>query len=84
MKDVGPMIIAMLEEEFQYLFQKKDQINIETKIRNIRFIGELTKFKVCPANAALHFLKLCLDDFLHHNIDIACNLLETCGRFLYR
>ncbi|KAK6153893.1 hypothetical protein DH2020_013532 [Rehmannia glutinosa] len=28
--------------------------------------------------------KACLDDFTHHNIDVACNLLETCGRFLYR
>jgi len=26
----------------------------------------------------------CLDDFTHHNIDVACNLLESCGRFLYR
>jgi regulator of nonsense transcripts 2 len=26
----------------------------------------------------------CLDDFTHHNIDVACNLLETCGRVLYR
>lgn len=25
-----------------------------------------------------------MDDFNHHNIDVACNLLETCGRFLYR
>ncbi|KAK3232332.1 hypothetical protein Dsin_004213 [Dipteronia sinensis] len=24
------------------------------------------------------------DDFTHHNIDVACNLLETCGRFLYQ
>lgn len=29
-------------------------------------------------------LQACLDDFSHHNIDVACNLLETCGRFLYR
>ncbi|EFH56060.1 hypothetical protein ARALYDRAFT_903199 [Arabidopsis lyrata subsp. lyrata] len=28
--------------------------------------------------------KACLDEFTHHNIDVACNLLETCGRFLYR
>ena len=28
--------------------------------------------------------KLLLDNFTHHNIDMACNLLETCGRFLYR
>lgn len=30
------------------------------------------------------FRQACLDDFTHHNIDVACNLLETCGRFLYR
>jgi len=29
-------------------------------------------------------LQACLDEFTHHNIDVACNLLETCGRFLYR
>lgn len=29
-------------------------------------------------------LQSCLDDFTHHNIDVACNLLETSGRFLYR
>jgi len=25
-----------------------------------------------------------LEDFTHHNIEMACNLLEVCGRFLYR
>ena len=25
-----------------------------------------------------------LFDFSHHNIEMACALLETCGRFLYR
>lgn len=30
------------------------------------------------------FEQACLDDFTHHNIDVACNLLETCGRYLYR
>ncbi|RXH94326.1 hypothetical protein DVH24_024010 [Malus domestica] len=64
--------------------QLTDQMNIETKIRNIRFIGELCKFKIAPAGLVFSCLKACLDDFSHHNIDVACNLLETCGRFLYR
>ncbi|KAH9778559.1 Regulator of nonsense transcripts UPF2 [Citrus sinensis] len=64
--------------------QLTDQMNIETKIRNIRFIGELCKFKIAPAGLVFSCLKACLDDFTHHNIDVACNLLETCGRFLYR
>jgi len=25
-----------------------------------------------------------LEDFTHHNIEMACSLLEVCGRFLYR
>lgn len=33
---------------------------------------------------SLSSFQACLDDFTHHNIDVACNLLETCGRFLYR
>ncbi|KAL6185650.1 hypothetical protein ACLB2K_041780 [Fragaria x ananassa] len=84
MKDVSSMLLAMLEEEFNFLINKKDQMNIETKIRNIRFIGELCKFRIAPAGLVFSCLKACLDDFSHHNIDVACNLLETCGRFLYR
>ncbi|KAH1232625.1 Regulator of nonsense transcripts UPF2 [Glycine max] len=84
MKDVSSILLQMLEEEFNFLINKKDQMNIETKIRNIRFIGELCKFKISPPGLVFSCLKACLDDFTHHNIDVACNLLETCGRFLYR
>ncbi|GAA0169591.1 RNA metabolism protein [Lithospermum erythrorhizon] len=84
MKDVSSMILQLLEEEFNFLTSKKDQMNIETKIRNIRFLGELCKFKIAPPGLIFSCLKTCLDDFSHHNIDVACNLLETCGRYLYR
>ncbi|KAG4957160.1 hypothetical protein JHK85_043540 [Glycine max] len=111
MKDVCSILLQMLEEEFNFLINKKDQMNIESKIRNIRFIGELCKFKIAPPGLVFSCLKFvmgkmerkvhrrvnvvsevcvgnntraCLDDFTHHNIDVACNLLETCGRFLYR
>ncbi|KAJ4812115.1 Regulator of nonsense transcripts 2 [Rhynchospora pubera] len=84
MRDVPAMLVNMLEEEFNFLINKKDQINIETKIKNIRFIGELCKFKIAPSGLVFTCFKQCLDDFTHHNIDVACNLLETCGRFLYR
>ncbi|KAI5083055.1 hypothetical protein GOP47_0002798 [Adiantum capillus-veneris] len=84
MKDVAPALLQLLEEEFNMLINKKDQMNIETKIKNIRFIGELAKFKVALPGLLFSCLKCCLDDFSHHNIDVACNLLETCGRFLFR
>lgn len=33
-------------------------MNIETKIRNIRFIGELCKFKIAPAGLIFSCLKV--------------------------
>lgn len=96
MKDVSSMLLAMLEEEFNFLINKKvsfhasfffpkyffiiifilifqfdmfiililncnsvqDQMNIETKIRNIRFIGELCKFRIAPAGLVFSCLKV--------------------------
>eukprot|EP00898_Chlorokybus_atmophyticus_P007627 jgi/Chlat1/7866/Chrsp66S07293 len=84
MKDIGQPLVAMLEEEFDFLVQKKDQMNIETKIKNVRFLGELCKFKIVKAGVVFNCLKVCFDDFTHHNVDVACNLLEVCGRYLYK
>uniref|UniRef100_A0A2P2L832 Regulator of nonsense transcripts UPF2 n=1 Tax=Rhizophora mucronata TaxID=61149 RepID=A0A2P2L832_RHIMU len=58
MKDVSSMLLQMLEEEFNFLINKKDQMNIETKIRNIRFIGELCKFRIAPAGLVFSCLKV--------------------------
>lgn len=46
--------------QFLVVFQvrKKDQINIETKNKTVRFIGELTKFKMYSKNDTLHCLKV--------------------------
>lgn len=49
----------------------------------VRFIGELVKFKLYPKIEALYCLKILLHDFSHHHIEMACNFLEVCGRFLY-
>jgi len=62
-----------------------DIINYDVKIRNIRFMGELTKFGIYFENATeklIENLKQCLDNFHGQNIEIICNLLESCGRFL--
>eukprot|EP00761_Pharyngomonas_kirbyi_P006925 gb/GECH01006934.1/.p1 GENE.gb/GECH01006934.1/~~gb/GECH01006934.1/.p1 ORF type:complete len:1110 (+),score=348.77 gb/GECH01006934.1/:1-3330(+) len=82
-KDIPQMLINKLENQFEELFRQKNQINIETKVKNIRFLGELTKFQLIPPNSMLNFLSRCTEDFSHHNIDIACHLLEVTGRYLY-
>ncbi|CAG9566638.1 unnamed protein product [Danaus chrysippus] len=81
--DVCVDLCQMLKQDFKYHVRKKDQINIESKIKVVRFIGELVKFGLYSKMEALYCLKVLLHDFKHHHIEMACNLLETCGRYLY-
>ena len=64
--------------------RKKDQINIESKLKVCRFIGEMTKFQVFSKVDTLFCIKQLLFDFSHHHIEMACALFEACGSFLYR
>lgn len=84
MPDVATDLVSMLKQDFKFHIKKKDQINIESKVKTMRFIGELVKFNIFPKSDALQCLKNLLLDFSHHYIEMACNLLETCGRFLFR
>ncbi|KAI9475926.1 MAG: armadillo-type protein [Benjaminiella poitrasii] len=82
--DVGEMAIAALTYEFKGLQRRKTPDLVETRIKNIRFLSELAKFRVTPPHTIFHIFKVALDDFTTYNIDIVCNLLETCGRFLLK
>ena len=74
----------LLEAEFKKLYDDSDVVKIESKIKNIRFLGELTKFGVCPTKIVLECLKKCLDEFNTHDIELTFHLLDTCGRYLSR
>ncbi|CAO3628795.1 unnamed protein product [Cunninghamella echinulata] len=82
--DIGEAVITALNHEFRGLQRKKTQDLVESRVKNIRFISELTKFKVAPYHTIFHAFKIALDDFTNQNIDIICNLLECCGRYLLR
>lgn len=84
MPEVAIDLGQLLKHDFKYHIRKKDQINIESKIKVIRFIGELVKFQLYSKIEGLYCLKVLLHDFTHHHIEMACNLLETCGRFFFR
>ena len=84
MTHVAEDLVQLLRSDFRFHVKKKDQINIESKIKNVRYIGELVKFGVFPKNEAILSLRMLLHDFTHHQIEMTCNLLETCGRFLHR
>ncbi|VVC45360.1 Armadillo-type fold,Up-frameshift suppressor 2,MIF4G-like, type 3 [Cinara cedri] len=84
MPEVALELCSLLKSDFRYNVKKKDQINIETKLKVVRFIGEMVKFNLMAKSEALHCFKMLLNDFTHHHIEMGCALLETAGRFLYR
>lgn len=84
MPDIGQGILAHLDDEFRYLQKKRNVDLSETRTKNMRFIGELVKFRVTPLITTFHCFKVCLDDFSRTNIESLAVLLETCGRYLLR
>jgi len=80
--EVSTDLCNFLKQDFKYHVRKKDQINIETKVKIVRFIGELTKFGLYSRADALFCFKMLLLNFAHHYIEMTCNLIETCGRYL--
>ncbi|XP_065829139.1 regulator of nonsense transcripts 2-like isoform X2 [Oscarella lobularis] len=82
--EIGPELTEMLVKEMKHLVRRKGQMNLEVKVKNVRFIGELTKFRVCSKTESLNCLKILVKDFHHHSVDMTCHMLETCGRFLFR
>lgn len=82
--DIAPSLVTDLEQQFHGQAKFKKNQNLEARLRTARYIGELTKFRVAPPMVFIRCIRRCLDDFTGANVDVACALLETCGRYLYR
>lgn len=76
-------ILDGLNKDFYGILKAKNQLHIESKVKNVRYVGELIKFRVAPPIMALRMFKSLLIDFSNHNVQLLAVLLETCGRFLY-
>ena len=58
MPDVAVELNTLLKTDFKWHIRKKDQINIESKLKVVRFIGELCKFNMFPKADVLHCIKV--------------------------
>ena len=76
--------MAELELQFHSQARFKKNTNLDGRLRTVRYLSELTKFRVSPPMVILRCLRRCLEDFTGHNIDVACCILESCGRYLFR
>ncbi|CAD6443564.1 c635a1e3-da21-4ad5-8db7-3a477b4005c8 [Sclerotinia trifoliorum] len=85
MPDITKGLVDYLDQEFRSLQRRKEKEFLgQARLGNIRYLAELTKFGVVPEHVIFHCLKVSLDDFSRMNIEIICNLLENCGRYLLR
>lgn len=85
MPDITKGLVDYLDHEFRSLQRRKEKEFLgQARLGNIRYLAELTKFGVVPEHVIFHCLKVSLDDFSRMNIEIICNLLENCGRYLLR
>ena len=85
MPDVTKGLVDYLDQEFRSLQRRKEKEFLgQARLGNIRYLAELTKFGVVPEHVIFHCLKVSIDDFSRMNIEIICNLLENCGRYLLR
>ncbi|KAF2205755.1 nonsense-mediated mRNA decay factor [Delitschia confertaspora ATCC 74209] len=85
MPDVSQGLVSYLDDEFRSLQRRKSKDFLgQVRTQNVRYLAELTKFGVVPEHVIFHCLKVSLDDFSRMNIEIICNLLENCGRYLFR
>ncbi len=85
MPDIPKGLVDYLDAEFRSLQRRKDKEFLgQVRLGNIRYLAELTKFGIVPEHVVFHCLKVSLDDFSRMNIEIICNLLENCGRYLLR
>jgi regulator of nonsense transcripts 2 len=82
-KDISEDTASHLMNDFNDL-NRADKLDMfDERIKNIRFISEMVKFGSFPIGNVFEILKRLIDDFKGHSIDVLCNLMDSCGRYLY-
>lgn len=81
--EIVPPIVQSLKKEFHGMLKTKNQLYIDSKIRNVRYQAELVKFGLLPPITIFRMFKDLIVDFSVHNVELIATLLESCGRFLY-
>ncbi|KAI0557782.1 Up-frameshift suppressor 2 [Gracilaria domingensis] len=83
--DMISTIATGLEEEFRFLVSKPDADEkiLSTCTKSATYVGEYVKFGLISSSVMFELLALCMRDLTGHRVDLACHLLETCGRYVY-
>jgi regulator of nonsense transcripts 2 len=88
--EIGNTVVACLHSEFRRRFRKQTQFHLEHRIKNVRFLGELVKFRICATHIIFYCFKRLTQpessggSFDSSNAEVACALLDACGRYMLK
>ena len=80
--DIAAPVLEALHKEFFGMLKTKNQ-HVDNKLKNVRYLGELVKFRIAPPIVAFRMFRALFGEFSNQNAQLLSVLLETCGRFLY-
>lgn len=81
--DLGKQLVSHVHSDFLGKYHAKGQFDMDYKVRTIRMVGELVKFRVAPPIMAFRIFTRFFEEFFGHNVHLCAYLLEACGRYLY-
>lgn len=84
-QDIVTSIGTSLEEDFRFFAGKSDidEKSLAACIKSAQYVGEYVKFGLIDTSTMFDLLSICMKDFSAHRVDIACHLLESCGRYVF-
>jgi len=82
--EIGAEVTDFLKKEMWILLKRCHPTFIESKLKVTRYIAELVNFEIFPPIDAFNCLRNLLSNFSHHQLEMACTFVETCGRYLYK
>ncbi|CAD8157548.1 unnamed protein product [Paramecium octaurelia] len=78
-KEFEEEVIKSFLEQYK---QIKPNDHLERKQRYLRYLCELTKFKILKQDIILDILAQLLEDLISYNVEMIALILNNCGRFL--
>ncbi|KAJ2162643.1 mRNA decay protein [Coemansia sp. RSA 552] len=80
--DIAGAVVADLQRDFRWLARRRVRALVDTRLRNVRYIAELTKFGVAPLHVAVACARALIEQMHAQDIEVLGALLGACGRFL--
>ncbi|KAL4488508.1 hypothetical protein ABPG72_013076 [Tetrahymena utriculariae] len=84
-KDLGDMVVEKLIKDFDSYREKQRQDFSfrDKKMRYLKYLCELAKFRVLELFKILNIFKSLVDDFNTQQVDLLCVIMDNVGRFIY-